>query len=1246
MERSGNGILSLAVLVALLAGGGGMMLSPGSHADPAKPAMSGAKSPDTTAQHGKHNNAQSVVQEPEFNGFNEQARDLDETMREATTSKLSDDDVRQLDQVLRGVGTPKNPGFMIAVVPDPVRTHLSLVFDRYVDAIQQAVQDSNFEFDRAVLPWDPKEHPESENFLLRNAEEEFTKDQEKIPGILIFRNARGHEAASCSDSVPDPLQSNCSELNHPIRRQVDTLMIFLVGSSPTAGIDRTQFEVALQLAQHIGGQDSSPEHPLTIVGPTFSGSLYSLSELLQNSAGYFSPIMIASAVGSDESVANFQAAMVNAGLENKVNFASFEESSAALKNALLAYGCEQWRIWPRDVAFISETETAYGRQDRGAKDVCQRFNLTPSQSTPLSLSFPRGIFHVRSAYEQQFSDGGMDGDARPKVRTNLRPNLEEKRSAVDSVPNFSPQSVVSQDAVLMGVVDQLHRRHSQLVMVMASDPLDTLFLVRYLRKNYAYGRLVLVGPDLLLRHEAADPAMRGIMTLSSYSLRPGSGSDVVHEGSLRAADMMLPDDGTISVYNAAKVLTACLLDPKEMQWCRRSLRANPADVPIPWDVRLVDYGPSKFDATDDTGRRQCCRPDIHLDALGGDGFWPVASLPPVGGWLPQQEQDSRAICSRPEASSNHLSATWKAMYVGLLVGLTFMMICFWRASILSTFEAEVLLAPSGCGINSESDGENQSQRKGRGFLGLTRASLISLLCVASCLILAIAGWPLLSLRYGRSPEWYVLWFVTLSTYGLLSFIVWRKFRIWSFHIATAAALLCGAILSRTPQYPSFLYRYVHIDSQISPLVPLVMVSLSLAWWVWYGISGSVLSDLRRPRLPAATQDLPAMMKAIGEEQQQRLEQVMVTLYPDSRIWIPVIVVVVGLLLLTVPHWPLQSMEHYSYDRLLVGLLIVSFLLLLESALRILAVWTDARRLLRALEGQPFRYMISRIGGFSWTSIWKIGAGSLSTAHSLITRELEALQVLHAQLKMSTTATKQQREDIFPQDQLALVWTIYNGLLSGENPLEAPTGITGSTRAPDVPANIEVSESSLLFQFSKLQTMLAGTAAKLLDLLQSINSARPELKCELEVESLKKLREQPPATAKEIAEFFVSMVFINYIITILLRIRTLAAAVVGVFVFDVLALNMYPFEPRAGLRTLMFVVFATLTVCFTVVYAQMHRDPTLSRITDTKPGELGGDFWMRMLSVTGLPLVSLLAGEFPAVGNFLFSWIEPAMKALR
>lgn len=136
MERSGHGILTLAVLVALLAGGGGMMLSPGSHADLAKPAISSAKSRNTATEHGHKDTAQGGVRGLELSGFDEQAQDLGETIREATSAKLSENDTHQLEQVLRRVGTPKNVGYMIAVLPDPVRTHLSLVFDRYVDAIQ------------------------------------------------------------------------------------------------------------------------------------------------------------------------------------------------------------------------------------------------------------------------------------------------------------------------------------------------------------------------------------------------------------------------------------------------------------------------------------------------------------------------------------------------------------------------------------------------------------------------------------------------------------------------------------------------------------------------------------------------------------------------------------------------------------------------------------------------------------------------------------------------------------------------------------------------------------------------------------------------------------------------------------------------------------------------------------------------------------------------------------------------------
>jgi len=47
--------------------------------------------------------------------------------------------------------TPLN--LAILIVPNPVETHLPLVFDRLIEAVQQAVQDSGYNFDSAWFPW-------------------------------------------------------------------------------------------------------------------------------------------------------------------------------------------------------------------------------------------------------------------------------------------------------------------------------------------------------------------------------------------------------------------------------------------------------------------------------------------------------------------------------------------------------------------------------------------------------------------------------------------------------------------------------------------------------------------------------------------------------------------------------------------------------------------------------------------------------------------------------------------------------------------------------------------------------------------------------------------------------------------------------------------------------------------------------------------------------------------------------------
>jgi hypothetical protein len=65
-----------------------------------------------------------------------------------------------------------------------------------------------------------------------------------------------------------------------------------------------------------------------------------------------------------------------------------------------------------------------------------------------------------------------------------------------------------------------------------------------------------------------------------------------------------------------------------------------------------------------------------------------------------------------------------------------------------------------------------------------------------------------------------------------------------------------------------------------------------------------------------------------------------------------------------------------------------------------------------------------------------------------------------------------------------------------------------------------------------------------------------------------------------------------------------------------------------------------------VFAQIHRDSILSLVTQTKPGELGVEFWVRIGTFTALPLLSLLVSQFPTLNNAVFSWLEPAVTALK
>ena len=110
-----------------------------------------------------------------------------------------------------GLQKPISVDMVIATVPDPVHTHLAMVFDRTIDALLKAAAANGYTSSYYWLPW-KRELPGLENAIVvdRDAEPRHDPERERQPGILILRSA--------------------DDFNHP-------KYIFLVGESPTEGVN-------------------------------------------------------------------------------------------------------------------------------------------------------------------------------------------------------------------------------------------------------------------------------------------------------------------------------------------------------------------------------------------------------------------------------------------------------------------------------------------------------------------------------------------------------------------------------------------------------------------------------------------------------------------------------------------------------------------------------------------------------------------------------------------------------------------------------------------------------------------------------------------------------------------------------------------------------------------------------------------------------------------------------------------------
>ncbi|HLZ11320.1 MAG TPA: hypothetical protein VKP58_01920 [Candidatus Acidoferrum sp.] len=1221
--------------------------------------------------------------------------DIERTIRESFGTLAGEKD-SSADVLSKAWGVPlrarAHSTHVIAILPDPVHTQLALFFDRSIEALQIAAQKQGYEFDRAILPWERETHPESTDPDVRARADASRIERESNPGLLIFRKVAVTGSAGGSSTSKESSQLSVPAVSPAPSGEEAPLFVWIVGEAPTSGLRKSQFEEARNIIAGIraaAASNASP-HPFLILGPTFSGSLSSLRFELAQNPSEFTFVYSGTVTGS-------AAQTFAANLPGHGQFASFFENDDYLLAEFIEFAYSRG-YKPDEIAVLSEDETAYG--SLAAPSACENSTRHPAAADancpPLPppadscsfpcekqltqndyhdvvhLHFPREISQFRAAFQRQTATAA---DSKPGIPSTsgfpvLPLDLAETGTNDDTVAPFAPsQSTLSEEAVMLGIVSSLQKHHAKFVVLFATDPLDELFLARYLRESYPQGRIVVTTPDLLSAREE-DSLLHGVIGLNSYPLLPGLNDRLNKPAAFSPSsheDRIFVSSLTEGTYNAmAGLLSAAMLSSREWpNYC-----ANDSPVPA---APYSDYGGPML-RNSQKQFQPSLKPLLWLTLLGREGFWPIVGITsekltdagseiPVATFSPKNSSHSTlkhisGAAWPPEPETMQTPGAWRiAYYICLLI----MIVHVWfsaRGTILSDSESMAQFARATPPHRVRDEGGT------RGAIILALGAL----CLTCAFALVMCSRILLGTWSGGTFWALVLW-APLPLFTLATAWDLKK---WRHAPAVAAIFSWLALLQTVIQVllvvaPFDFLRYhrvywstriLHFGSGVSPVLPVLLLAAAFYWWFWMSLRGVSLVDLRRPRLPRL-KDLPGDAFRISDSEAERLRQ---TAYPlTSSAWqiAPLIALAVVLFTLLDYGHPLQTIEGRAYDWGFTSALALLTWIFLATLLKLVRTWLETQQILSGLDRKAIREAFSRLKGFSWKPIWNPGGSTLRESYRVLSRALENLDRLHAALHSGRGGECLAKGD-------PIHGAILQAMEKREKISETYRALTGSAAAENGAAqNGGGTEKkkwtwrSLLFlrHDKKKQEALDSILLSVEDLQRAIAAAAGMLIKEFLGDAWKnsaslvasddpRKEKDSPSLVTLLAEEYVSLVYVNFLVSALLRMRTLVYSAVGMYVLLLLSITVYPFEPHPALQAISVVALVVLGFAVGYVYSQMHRDAILSRLTETSAGELGWDFWIKFVSAGAIPVLSLLASQFPAINNVLFSWLEPALQALK
>jgi hypothetical protein len=1139
-----------------------------------------------------------------------------------------------LPPCLTGLGDAQPKIFLaMASVPDPKHTHLGLLTDRSIEAIQVAAGRSGYNPYSHFLPWtsDPQ----------KNSDEGSASEGEgdsHEPGVLIFEK---QELSSPNSSATTPHQY---------------LAVFLIPELPTTGLDQESFFSAKKIMDQVSDQlkpkQDKPQFIL-FAGPNFSGSLASLKDLDRQ----LGPTQCVRAFSGQVTAAKYFNQKKDS-CESQLVLTQTPDCAAV---PLFVKGLgDYYGYRPGEIALLSEGGTAYGNKAAAIgkgedaetiSNAQEPANVNPDCSDKpgdtnigglLNLQFPREISKLRNAYGAATSQTSSTGLS-SQQDTDLQMSWQDSEGTRgDDVPAYGGQQTpLSQDAVLSSLATALKTRRIKALGILATDPMDEAFLIRSFRKSSPDVRLFLRDPDLLYLRTPDVGSLNGTLLVNNYPmvLRDQSWSSENTNGD---GLVTFSSGGQEARFDAFLLLLRAMPNnfweestkPALLEWNR------PAGKPRPPEAKV---------ATTDM-------PPLWLTTIGTTGQFPLAILGAADEATDRKFHPESLDVGAPRRVAEFVWILCAMLGILHVCGL------IWPNALPRFFSDDFDLGDPTDTITA------------------SKALCHMAILLSLALIQFILGSSYVFFRDSNPGFARLTWFVVpiaviLAATAVVVFVIsvvwpwWRsrggeKLRneeISGIFRPLLGGILCIVIFATIGMLwihgvfqPTFRSAFLHfrdlsLTSGVAPCLPMVLLMLTVYLGAWVYLRRLTYWDYRRPELPTLALDsvYPSDFTKTG-----RLIDKSILGFLESPSWgIAFCLVFLAGLFAFRPWTTMDLTEVVSVRGTLVALFVLAFFVMGLNWFRFVNIWFRLRNILEDLERLPIRHAFERMPAEKSMPIWGWGISdnsflpppeSIERLRALIRVDESAVSAFSVRQYRSCIGILGKFDRQKKQGIVRLLVKLFR------SPQEQLVELPRAVGAAHMVVTVKASPGRLVVRDTPtFGELVRGTKHAMTEVVhQLILFLRPGYWQRGSESSKEEIPPKDDLRMFVLAEDLVAMRYYTYIRYVVTELRNLLFFVAMAFSLLFLAFHTYAFRADQMIDWSFLVLFLILGAGVTVVLYQMELDPILSHFGGSQAGEVGWSFYLNLLKYGAVPFLTIIGSQVPAVSNLLLRWVQPTLQSLR